>query len=137
MYLKTQDKKPKAICVNQGKEFVNDDLKTWCQEHGIEIHMTIPYSPSQNSIAKQMNRTIVKPAQAMLHGLPEFLWEYAVNHSSYLHNWTYTRALNNKTPYEMRFKKKPNISHLQEFRAPVWVLLQGQKVPRKMESKSR
>ena len=29
-YLKTQDKKPKAIRVDRGKEFVNDDLKTWC-----------------------------------------------------------------------------------------------------------
>ncbi len=37
----------------------------------------------------------------------------------------------------MRFKTKPNVSHLREFGAPVWVLLQGQKVPRKMESKSR
>ena len=73
----------------------------------------------------------------MLRGLLEFLWEYAVNHSSYLYNQTYTRALNNKTPYEIRFKKKPNVSHLREFGAPVWVLLQGQKVPRKMESKLR
>jgi hypothetical protein len=46
-------------------------------------------------------------------------------------------TLDNKTPYEMRFKNKPNVSHLREFGAPVWVLLQGQKVPRKMESKSR
>jgi hypothetical protein len=37
----------------------------------------------------------------------------------------------------MRFKTKPNVSHLWEFRVPVWVLLQGQKQPRKMESKSR
>jgi len=46
--------------------------------------MTTPYLPSQNGVAKQMNRTIVEPAQAMLHGLPKFLWEYAINHSSYL-----------------------------------------------------
>jgi hypothetical protein len=95
--------------------------------------MTAPYSSSQNGITKQM----VKPTRAMLCGLPEFLWEYAISHSLYLCNWTYTRTLDNKTPYEMRFKMKPNISHLREFRAPVWVLLQGQKVPRKMESKSR
>jgi len=99
--------------------------------------MTTPYSPSQNGVAEWMNRTIVEPAQAMLCGLPEFLWEYAINHSSYLRNGTYTKTLNNKTPYEMRFKIKPNVSHLHEFRAPVWVLLQGQKEPRKMESKSR
>ena len=30
-------------------------------------------------------------------------------------------------PYEKWFTKKPNISHLREFGAPVWVLLQGQK----------
>jgi hypothetical protein len=136
-HLKTQGRKPKAIRVDRGKEFVNDDLKTWCWQQGIEIHMTAPYSPSQNGIAERMNRTIVKPARAMLRGLPEFLWEYAVSHSSYLRNQTYTRTLDNKTPYEMRFKRKPNVSHLREFGAPVWVLLQGQKVPRKMESKSR
>jgi len=135
--LKTQDKKPKAICVDRGKEFINDDLKTWCREQGIEIQMTAPYSPSQNGVAEQMNCTIVEPAQAMLRGLPKFLWEYAINHLSYLRNQTYTKTLNNKTPYEMRFKIKPNVSHLCEFGAPVWVLLQGQKEPRKMESKSR
>jgi len=43
-HLRTQDKKPKAIRVDRGKEFVNDDLKTWCREQGIEIHMTAPYS---------------------------------------------------------------------------------------------
>src|SRR6266446_1594703 len=136
-HLKTQGKMPKAIHVDRGKEFINDELKTWCREQGIEIHMTTPYSPSQNGVAERMNRTIVEPARAMLRGLPEFLWEHAVNHSSYLRNRTYTRTLNNKTPYEMRFKKKPNVSHLREFGGLVWVLLQGQKVPRKMESKSR
>ena len=61
-HLKTQGRKPKAIRVDQGKEFVNDDLKTWCWQQGIEIHMTAPYSPSQNGIAERMNQTIVEPA---------------------------------------------------------------------------
>ena len=50
-HLKTQGKMPKAIRVDRGKEFVNDELKTWCQEQGIEIQMTAPYSPSQNGVA--------------------------------------------------------------------------------------
>jgi hypothetical protein len=84
-----------------------------------------------------MNRTLVEIARAMIRGVPEFLWEYTINHSSYLRNRAYPKSLKGQTPYEKWFKRKPNISHLQEFGAPVWVLLQGQKEPRKMETKSR
>jgi gag-polypeptide of LTR copia-type/Integrase core domain/GAG-pre-integrase domain len=136
-YLKTHGKKPRAIRIDRGKEFVNDELQSWCRQNGIEIQMTAPYSPPQNGIAERMNRTLVEPARAMIRGLPEFLWEYAVAHASYIRNRCYTKALENKTPYEIRFKQKPNISHLRDFGSPVWVLLQGIKQPRKMEPKSR
>src|ERR1700733_5578214 len=70
----------------------------------------------------------------MMRQQPQFLREYyAVSHASYLQN----QSLGNQTPYERRFKTKPNVSHLREFGSPVWVLLQGQKEPRKMEPKSR
>ena len=65
MYLKTQDKKPKAICVDQGKEFINNDLKAWCWEQGIDIQMTAPYSPSQNGVAKRWGRTKVRQWETM------------------------------------------------------------------------
>src|SRR5271168_3613945 len=73
----------------------------------------------------------------MLRGLPEILWEYAINHSSYLRNRAHTTSLKDQTPYQKWFQTKPNVSHLREFGAPVWILLQGQKEPRKMETKSR
>ena len=77
----SHDRKPKAICqcINQGKEFVNKSLTAWCSEHGIDVQMTALYSPSQNGVAKRMNRTLVELAWAMMHGLPEILWEYAIN----------------------------------------------------------
>ena len=34
-------------------------------------------------------------------------------------------------------QKRPNVSHLREFGAPVWILLQGQKEPPKMKPKSQ
>ena len=74
-----------------------------------------------------MNCTLVEIAQAMMHGLPGFLWEYAINHASYLCNHVSTKSIKGQMPYEKWFTKKPNISHLREFGAPVWVLLQGQK----------
>jgi len=128
-YLKAHDKYPKGIRINRGKEFVNETLNNWCRNQGIEIQMTAPYSPSQNGIAERMNQTIVELACAMIQGSPQFLWEYAVKHASYLRNQSYTKSLHNTTPYERRFKKKPNVSHLREFGTPVWVLIQGQNVP--------
>ena len=48
----TSGRKPKYICIDQGKEFLSDQLKEWCAEKGIEIQLTAPYSPSQNGVAK-------------------------------------------------------------------------------------
>ena len=136
-HLTSHNRKPKAIRIDRGKEFLNEQLSAWCQEKGIDIQLTAPYSPSQNGVAERMNRTLVELARAMLRGSPEFLWEYAIKHSSYLRNRAYTKSLKHQTPYEKWFTKKLNVSHLREFGAPVWVLLQGQKEPRKMETKSR
>jgi hypothetical protein len=69
--------------------------------------------------------------------LPEFLWEYALLYAVYVQNRSYTTHLGSTTPYEGWFNHKLNVSHLREFGAPVWVLLQGQKEVRKMLPKSK
>ena len=69
--------------------------------------------------------------------LLELLWEYATLHAAYLQNRSYTKHLQNETPYQGWHDTKPDVSHLREFGAPVWVLLQGQKEQRKMLPKSK
>jgi transposase InsO family protein len=59
-HLITQGRKPKAIHIDGGKEFINEKVQCWCKEHGIEIHVTAPYSPSQNGVAERTNQTIVE-----------------------------------------------------------------------------
>jgi transposase InsO family protein len=138
-YLKTQGKPPKAIRIDRGSEFLNQPLKSWFNENGLEFQTTAPYSPSQNGVAERMNRTLVELGRAMMKGqnLPEFLWEYAIANAAYLRNRSYTTFLKSKTPYQMWYNIKPNIEHLREFGAPVWVMLQGQNKPRKMLPKSQ
>jgi transposase InsO family protein len=46
------DRKPKIVQVDRGGEFVNDRMKKWCGEKGIELQTTVPYSPSQNGVAE-------------------------------------------------------------------------------------
>src|SRR5258708_37380362 len=85
-----------------------------------------------------MNRTLVELVRAMLTAshLPEFLWEPVVNHAAYVQNQSYTKAVQNKTPYKGWHNIKLNVSYLREFRSPVWILLQGQHMQRKMLPKT-
>jgi hypothetical protein len=69
--------------------------------------------------------------------LPQFLWELAVAHATYLQNMSYTKVLPHATPYQVWHGRKPNVSHLREFGVPIWVLLQGQHVQNKMLPKSQ
>src|SRR5215471_14921111 len=137
-YLTAQELKPKAIQIDRGKEFVNERLERWCKQNGIQLRLTAPYSPSQNGIAERMNRTLTELARTMLRGqnLPQFLWEPAVLHAAYIRNRSYTKPMGNQTPYEGWFDKKPNVTHLREFGAPVWILSQGQHQDRKLMPKS-
>ena len=138
-YLKARGKTPYAIRADRGTEFVNETLREWCNSQGIELQVTAPYSPLQNGVAEQMNHTLVELARAMLSAseLPEFLWEAAVAHAAYLRNMSYMKPRVKETPYQLWHGRKPDVSHLREFGAPVWVLLQGQKVQRKMLLKSQ
>ena len=130
---------PNAFQCDQGTEFVNDNLKSWLCEQGIELQTTAPYSPSQNGAAKRLNRTLVELARVMLIGanVPIFLWEYALQHATYLRERAPSKALPGITPYEAWHKTKPDVSHLREFGSPVYVLIQGSQKPAKLLPKSK
>jgi len=100
--------------MDHGREFVNESLFEWCHSKGIEMHMTAPYSPSQNSVAERMNCMLEDLAQAMriAADLPIFLWEQAIAHATYVRNRAYSSAIKVITLYQCWFNKKPDVSHL-------------------------
>jgi len=81
-----------AIRIDWGIEFINKDLQEWYHAKGMEIQITAPYSPSQNSVAEQMNHMLVELACMMINTakLPEFLWEPTVAYAAYVWNCAYT-----------------------------------------------
>ena len=117
-YLLAHGRSPCAIRMDRGSEFVNKDLKSWCQSKGIKHQMTTPFSPSQNGVAERMNQTLGKLSRAMLISseLPEFLWEAAVAHAAYVRNMSYTKFIPDATPYELWHGEKPDVSHVAEQR---------------------
>ena len=44
--------------------------------------------------------------------LPEFLWEPAIEQAAYVQNRSYTTPKGDKTPFQLWFRRKPDISHL-------------------------
>src|ERR1700723_2021072 len=57
----------------------------------------------------------------MTSGLPQFLWEEAMKHVEWLKERTPHAALDEKTPYEMKHKKKPYLWGIHEFGAAAYV----------------
>ena len=68
-------------------------------------------------------QTQAKLVRALLlaSGLLRYLWEKAIYHLIWLQNQTPSHALNGKTPYEKRYKKKPHLADIQEFGAAAYV----------------
>jgi len=49
------DRQPKYLRLDNGKELINEKLKSWTAELGIELELMAPYSPAQNGIAERFN----------------------------------------------------------------------------------
>ena len=129
---------PKALRADNGKEYVNRKLQSWCREKGIQIQYTAPYSPQQNGVAERANRTLVELTRAMLkaRNVPKTLWPTAVSHAAYVRNRAYTRAIYSQTPYERWNNEKPNVTKLQEYGTPVEILREAENQS-KLEPKTK
>lgn len=108
-------------CDNEN-EYLSNDFKSFCVQKVIQYHLTVPYTPRQNSVAERMNRSLVEKARAMIHGadLGKELWGEAILSATYLLNVTPTKAVP-QTPYELWHDKKPSLEHLRVFGCTVYV----------------
>lgn len=109
--------KVKTLRTDRGGEFISHELKKYCDKHGINRHLTAPYSPQQNGVVERRNRTLMEMTRSILKhmNMPNYLWGEATRHATYLINRVTTRALNGMTPYECLRGRKPNLSHLKVF----------------------
>ena len=85
---KESGKKLKALCSDNGGEYVSQQFKDFCAAEGIKWELTTPHNPQQNGVAKRKNRSIVGATRVMLHhqSLPLHLWVEACNTTVYLQN---------------------------------------------------
>ena len=73
--------KLKKIRSDNGKEFDNTNIESYCDEVGIKHEVSTTYTPQQNSVVERKNRTLITLARTMLdeYNTPEALWAEAIN----------------------------------------------------------
>jgi hypothetical protein len=123
-YIETQTGNRIKVCrSDRGGEFQSNDMMNHQDNKGTVREFTVHNSPLQNGVAECGMRTRAERARALLiaSGLPRFLWEEAMNHSTWLQNQLPAAALEGKTPYEARHNKKPHLAGIQEFGAAAYV----------------
>ena len=101
-----------------GGEYDNKAFDEFCFAQGIKGEITAPYSPHQNGVAERRWQTVGNMARCLLKqaNLPNSFWVRAVDVAFYLTNCCSTCSLPpNKTPFELFYGRKPDLSNLKVF----------------------
>ena len=113
------------IRCDNGTEFVNRKLQTFCDEEGIELDLVPPETPELVAVVERKNGTLGDRIRALLDNshVPIEWWNFAAETAVYLINRSPTSALPNQTPYELWHGCKPDVSRLRIFGslARVWI----------------
>jgi transposase InsO family protein len=129
--------KLKTLRSDRGGEFCSKEFHKFCEVHGIKRELTAPHSPEQNGVTERKNRTVVEMARSMLQekNLGNCFWGEVVATAVYLLKLSPTKALEQKTPYEVWYGRKPSVGHLRVFGCPAYGLKPKQS--RKLDAKSK
>uniref|UniRef100_A0A8I6Y7V3 Integrase catalytic domain-containing protein n=1 Tax=Hordeum vulgare subsp. vulgare TaxID=112509 RepID=A0A8I6Y7V3_HORVV len=102
---------------DRGGEFTSATFYKHCKESGVQRHLTAPYTPQQNGVVELRNQTLLGMARSMLKAkqVPNQFWGEAVLTAAFILNRSFTRSVDNMTPYEAWYGRKPDVRFLRIF----------------------
>ncbi|GJU42369.1 retrovirus-related pol polyprotein from transposon TNT 1-94 [Tanacetum coccineum] len=108
---------------DNGTEFRNHELESFCNEKGISQNFSFTYTPKQNGVAERKNRTLIEAARTMLNGsiLFKHFWTEVVRIACYTQNRLIIVKRHDKTPYEIFKERIHDISYFHVFGCPVYI----------------
>ena len=121
---------------DSGTENVNRDLGSYLDSKSVVHQTTARHTPEQNGAAERLNRTILERMRAMLDdsGLPKELWGEAACTAAFIRNRSPVSG-RDKTPWELFFGKRPDVSTMRVFGAEAYALIPKQ-LRRKLDNHS-
>lgn len=62
----------RQFTLDGGGEFVNSTMSEYCEQSGIQLHVTAAHTPEENGVSERGNRTVAQKARAMMlqSGIP-------------------------------------------------------------------
>lgn len=110
----------KVFQSDSGGEFTSNMMKNHLQQCGIRHQISCPYTPQQNGTAERKHKHIIELGLSMMfHShLPLHHWIEAFYTSTFLCNVLPSSVLDNKSPTEILFGKKPDLSSLRVLANP-------------------
>ncbi|XP_063634881.1 uncharacterized protein K02A2.6-like [Cydia splendana] len=94
---------PVSITVDNGRQFVSEEFRSFCEECNIIVHNTVPYWPQMNGEVERQNRDIMKRLKIShleKKDIKESLMEYLLMYNSTPHSST------DKSPSELFFRRQ-------------------------------
>lgn len=109
--------KVKCIQSDNGSEFRTQELMSHYENEGIIFQTSCTDTPQQNGVVERKHRHLLETARALRFraGLPLHFWGECVLTAAYLINRMPIKPIQNKTPFEILLKKRPQYHHLRIF----------------------
>ncbi len=116
-YENTVPWKLRVLRTDNGLEYCNKDMKSFCAQHGIQCGYCVPDTPEANGKIERLNRTLLEKARTILKTskFSKGFWSAAILTANYLRNRTACRNLKFKTPFEAMFQREPKLDHIRVF----------------------
>lgn len=117
------NKKIKQLHCDNGKEHLNQQTYDFIRKKGIESLPCPPYVHELNGVAERYNRSAMDMGRCLMReaNIDKRYWPEAIKTMSYLKNRGIANTIENKTPFEIFFGRKPSVKHLKIYESRVLV----------------